>query len=186
MAHQPEQQLRINPHAQERYNHLCTTHGSSPTSDDVVSIQRTIGTVSTGSKIVNRFEPALLYFLRRSAVQFEAGALLIGWTRISDGSRMQVWFRVAEEGTLYPLPSGPPYSRYYPGEVTCDEWHPVIADIIDPEKCIYRLLQYAYLHSCIKLLEATVPPPSIENQGQDSDDAAAAFTNDTAMIDRFR
>jgi hypothetical protein len=99
---------------------------------------------------------------------------------------MQVWFRVAEEGTLYPLPSGPPYSRYYPGEVTCDEWHPVIADIIDPEKCIYRLLQYAYLHSCIKLLEATVPPPSIENQGQDSDDAAAAFTNDTAMIDRFR
>lgn len=183
MAHQPEQQLRTNPHAQERYNHLCTTHGSSPTSDDVVSIQRTIGTVSTGSKRVNRFEPALLYFLRRSAVQFEAGALLIGWTRISDGSRMQVWFRVAEEGTLYPLPSGPPYSRYYPGEVTCDKWHPVIADIIDPEKCIYRLLQYAYLHSCIKLLEATVPPPSIENQGQDSDDAAAAFTNDTAIID---
>lgn len=64
--------------ATKRYNHLCTTHGSSPTSDDVVSIQRTIGTVSTGSKIVNRFEPALLYFLRRSAVQFEAGALLIG------------------------------------------------------------------------------------------------------------
>ncbi|THY74583.1 hypothetical protein D6C95_10079 [Aureobasidium pullulans] len=164
MAHQPEQQLRINPHAQERYNHLCTTHGSSPTSDDVVSIQRTIGTLSTGSKIVNRFEPALLFFLRRSAVQFEAGALLIGWTRIPDGSRMQVWFRVAKEGTLYPLPSDPPYSRYYPGEVTCDEWHPVVDDIIDPEKCISRLLQYAYLHSY-------------------PDDATAASTNDTAMID---
>ncbi|CAD0013937.1 unnamed protein product [Aureobasidium pullulans] len=164
MAHQPVQQLRINPHAQERYNHLCTIHGSSPTSDNVVSIQRTIGTVSTGSKTINRFEPALLFFLRRPAVQFEAGALLIGWTRIPDGSRMQVWFRVAKEGTLYPLPSGPPDSRYYPGEVTCDEWHPVVADIIDPEKCISRLLQYAYLHSY-------------------PDDATAASTNDTAMID---
>lgn len=44
----------------------------------------------------------------------------------------------------------------------CAEWHPVIVDIVDPDKNKNRIVQYKYFDACIKLLQATVPPPSIE------------------------
>jgi hypothetical protein len=45
----------------------------------------------------------------------------------------------------------------------CDEWHPVIFDIVHPYKITNRTVQYAYFRACIKVLQATVPPPSIEH-----------------------
>jgi len=41
----------------------------------------------------------------------------------------------------------------------------VIFDIVDPNENKIRVVQYAYFKACIKLLEATVPPPSVERSG---------------------
>jgi hypothetical protein len=68
-----------------------------------------------------------------------------------------------EKSSLFGAPGGVrALSRSRAGSA-CDEWHPVIFDIVDPNVNQNRILQYPYLKACIKLLQAAVLPPSIEN-----------------------
>lgn len=166
MALQQGPQYRVTPHAQAQYDRLCEKHGLSPTADDVEAIRGAIGSVNTHSTIGGQFEAALLFFLQKSSVEFEHGALLIGWAQKDNGPKLNVWFKLTakDKGGLYHLPAGLPgsRSRYYPNGDICDEWHPAILDIVGWDSNKNRLLRYAYLRSCIRVLEATVPPPSVE------------------------
>ncbi|KAG9685650.1 hypothetical protein KCU95_g10550, partial [Aureobasidium melanogenum] len=156
---------RVNTHAQAQYDRLYEKHGLSPTADDVAAIKGVIGPVNTRSTIGGQFEAGLLFFLPKSNVRFEQGALLIGWVLEKHKPKLEVWFKITagDKRGLYHLPAGSPGSRYYPGGEICHEWHPNILDIVGWDKDALRLLQYAYLRSCIKILQAPVPPPSIED-----------------------
>lgn len=90
MALEQGPQPRINSHARAQYDLLCEKHGLSPTADDVEAIKRIIGPVNIRSTIGGQFEAALLFFLPKSNVQFEQGALLIGWTQENNNSKLQV------------------------------------------------------------------------------------------------
>lgn len=166
MALQQAPQPRVNPHAQAQYDLLCGKHGLSPSADDVEAIKRVIGPVNIRATIGGQFEAALLFFLPKSSIQFEHGALLIGWIQKDNGLKLDVWFKISTggKGGLYHLPAGLPESRsrYYPDGDICGEWHPAILDIVGWDSNGNRLLQYTYLRSCIRVLEATAPPPSIE------------------------
>ncbi|KAK6006530.1 hypothetical protein QM012_006940 [Aureobasidium pullulans] len=150
-----------------------------PTSNDVEAIRRVIGPVKTRSRIGGQFEAALLFFLPKSNIRFEQGALLIGWVHEDDGSKLELWFKLAarDKGGLYLLPAGSSWSRYYPGGDICDEWHPDILNIVGWDHNANRLLQYAYLRSCVKILEATVPPPSIEDSRPSNNNSAHTNSN---------
>ena len=168
MSDQRDQPYRPNPHARANYDRLCQKHGIVPTAAEVDAIRSVTGPVSTQSSVQGRFETALLFFLPRSAVRLENGSLLIGWVYENDGRvKREVWFKPAPAGTrsLCHVPGGVRSSLYSPGGSTCDEWHPVIFDIVDPNENKIRVVQYAYFKACIKLLEATVPPPSVERSG---------------------
>lgn len=167
MSGQCDQNYRPIPLAQANYDRLCQKHGIVPTAAEVDAIRSVTGAVSIQSSIRVRFETALLFFLPRSAVQSEQGALLIGWVYENDGQvKSEVWFQPAPVGgrSLCHVPGGPPYQPKE-GSSTCDEWHPVIFDIVDPTENKNRIVQYAYFRACIKLMEAPVPPPSIERSG---------------------
>lgn len=169
------------PLARANYERLCQKHGIVPTAAEIDAIRSAIGPVSTQSSIRARFETALLFFLPRSAVRFEEGALLIGWVYENEGRlKREVWFKPPEVGgrSLYLAPGSSPYNPKTCS--TCDEWHPVIFDIVDPNENKIRVVQYAYFRACIKLLEATVPPPSIERPESALNGSASA---NSATID---
>ncbi|KAH0031555.1 hypothetical protein KCU78_g2792, partial [Aureobasidium melanogenum] len=190
MALQRDQQYTIIPFARPRFRNLCETHGVTPTSLDVEAIKRVIGPESTASGVANRFEAALLFFLPKSAVEFEEDSLLIGWAHQDDGTKRQIWFMesASRRGSLYYLPGGPHNLRHSPEGSICDEWHPVILDILDPDNGTNRSLQYAYLRACVKLLQAAVPAPSIEDPRPALNNATAepAQTLDAQVQERIR
>ncbi|KAH0158063.1 hypothetical protein KCU67_g7663, partial [Aureobasidium melanogenum] len=181
MALQQSSQYRVNHHAQAQYDRLCEKHGLGPTADDVAAIKGVIGPVNTRFTIGGQFEAGLLFFLPKSKVRFEQGALLIGWVQEKHEPKQEVWFKITagDKGGLYRLPAGSSGSRYYPGGSICHEWHPDILDIVGWDKDAIRLLQYAYLKACIKILQATVPPPSIE--GSQPAIHSSASTDSTAI-----
>jgi hypothetical protein len=166
MPQQRNQHYRAIPFARANYDRLCRKHGMIPTPADVDAIRRAIGPVSVQPTIQNRFEAGLLFFLSRSAVDFEDDSLLIGWMYEEDDerTRREVWFKPSSIGTrsLCHIAGGLWGSLYSPEGSVCDEWHPVIFDIVDPNENTLRAVQYAYFKACIKLLQAAVPPPSIE------------------------
>ncbi|KAH0360883.1 hypothetical protein KCU65_g9088, partial [Aureobasidium melanogenum] len=174
MELQPVPQYRIHARAQAQYDRLCEKYGLSPTADDVAVIKRVIGPVNTRANVGGQFEAALLFFLRKSNVQFQQGALLIGWIWKTHGGKLDVWFKITagEKGGLYHLPAGSPGSRYYPEGEICHEWHPDILDVVGWDKDAVRLLQYVYLRSCIRILQANVPLPSLEDSRPSIDDSA--------------
>lgn len=190
MAFQRDQQCSIIPFARPHFRNLCETHGVTPTSLDVEAIKRGIGPESTASGVANRFEAALLFFLAKSAVEFGQDSLLIGWANQDDGTRRQIWFKesTSRRGSLYYLPGGPSNLRHSPEGSICDEWHPAILDILDPDNNTNRSLQYAYLRSCVKLLQAAVPAPSVEDPRPAPNNAAAepAQTLDAQVEERIR
>jgi hypothetical protein len=166
MPPQRNQRYLAIPSARANYDRLCQKHGIIPTPADVCAIKRAIGHVSALNAIQVRFEAALLFFLTRSAVRFEKGSLLIGWVYNYDGrTKQEVWFIPPQNRgrSLYHVPGGKWSSSHSPPKdsSTCDEWHPVISDIVDPNVNKSRIVQYAYFKACIKVLQAVVPPPSI-------------------------
>lgn len=165
MPHQRNQHYRAIPYARANFDRLCRKYGTIPTPADVDAIRNTIGPVSVQNAIQHRFEAALLFFLPRSAVQFDEDSLLIGWMYENDGrTKREVWYRTSTVGRspLCHVPGGVPTMLYSPKGSPCDEWHPVIFEIVDPNENKNRLVQYAYFKACIKLLQAAVPPPSTE------------------------
>lgn len=165
MSDQRNQHYRAIPYARENFDRLCRKYGTIPTPADVDAIRNMIGPVSVRIAIQHRFEAALLFFLPRSAVQFDEDSLLIGWMYENDGqTKREVWYRTSTVGRspLCHVPGGVLTMLYSPKGSPCDEWHPVIFDIVDPDENKNRLVQYAYFKACIKLLQAAVPPPSTE------------------------
>ena len=182
MSHQPKQHRRTIPYAQANYDRLCRKHRAVPTIADVKAIRRAVGPVSTQNAVTACFDAALLFFLPRSAVRFEEGSLLIGWVYEDNGqTKREVWFKppVSGERSLCYVPGGVSALMYSPTDNTCDEWHPVISDIVDPNRTRYRNVQYAYFKACIKLLQATIPPPSIEHWRSALNDSTS--TNPTTL-----
>ncbi|KAG9688232.1 hypothetical protein KCU95_g12083, partial [Aureobasidium melanogenum] len=114
-------------------------------------------------------------FSQKSSVRFEQNALLIGWVQEDNGPKSQVWFKLHanDKGSLYHEPAGSPWSRYCPDDDLCDEWHPDILEVVGWDSDAIRLLQYAYLRSCIKILQANVAPPSIESLQPGSQSSAS-------------
>ena len=176
MSDQRDQQYHAIPFARAHYDRLCRKHGIVPTTAEVDAIRSVTGPVSTHHAIRDCFETALLFFLPRSAVRFEQGALLIGWVYENDGqTKREVWYipPSASRRSLYHVPGGAHRWLYSPKGSTCDEWHPIIFDIVDPSENKDRIVQYAYFKACIKLLEATVPPPSIEHPQSTRNDSTS-------------
>jgi hypothetical protein len=175
MPRQRNQYYRVIPYACANYNRLCKKHGIIPTPADVHEISRVIGPVSVQTAIQHRFEAALLFFLSRSTVRFKEDSLLIGWMYEDDETKREVWYNPNASGRspLYHVAGGVASSRYSPKGSACDEWLPVISDIIDPGENKNRVVHYACFKACIKLLQAAVPPPSIENPRSAPNDSAS-------------
>lgn len=98
--------------------------------------------------------------------------MLIGWVyAFEDDDRVEkeVWFKPPKPGksSLCHVPEAYDASMYSPRRksIICDKWHPVIFDIVSPNQNKERTLQNTYFRACIKLLEADVPPPSVERSG---------------------
>jgi hypothetical protein len=176
MPPQRNEHYRAMPYARANYDRLCRNHGTIPTPADIDAIRSVIGPVSTSNAVRDRFEAALLFFLPRSAIRFEDGSLLIGWVYEDDGqTKREVWFTTPRAGrrSLCHVPGAVNASLYSPQDTTCDEWHPVIFDIVDPNANKNRIVQYAYFKACISLLQAATPPPSVENLRSASNDFAS-------------
>ncbi|THX53777.1 hypothetical protein D6D11_04352 [Aureobasidium pullulans] len=95
-------------------------------------------------------EPALLFFLPMSSLQYEMDSLLIGWIDQSDGSKKGIWFKLFENyPRVYNQCGGPTGSLHTPGRYVCDEWVPALDEVL-------------YLDELI--LRSKIPPPSIENR----------------------
>ncbi|KAH0284468.1 hypothetical protein M436DRAFT_81380 [Aureobasidium namibiae CBS 147.97] len=172
MSQQRNQHYHAIPHARASYDHLCKKHRTIPTPADVDAITRIIGSVSSQALIRACFEPGLLFFLERSAVRFQSGSLLIGWVYAFEGHdrvEKEVWFKppIPGESSLCHVPEAYDASMYSPKgrSIICDKWHPVIFDIVSPNENKGRTLQNTFFRACIKLLEADVPPPSVERSG---------------------
>jgi hypothetical protein len=167
MLGQRNEPYRAIPLARAHYDRLCRKYGTIPTSADIDAIKSAIGPVSTHTMIQNHFEAALLFFLPRSDVQFENGSSLIGWVYEDDGqTKREVWYKPPRpgKGSLCHVPGYLHSKMYSPPEgSTCEEWHPVIFDIINPNENKSRILQYAYFKACIQLLQDDVPSSSIEH-----------------------
>jgi hypothetical protein len=162
------------PCARADYDRLCKKHKITPTKADVKAIKRIIGPVGAHPAIRHRFEVALLFFLPRSAIEFNGDSLLIGWVEPDvDGHLMQdVRYTPSEFGESplsYDDGDGLP-PMHYPGRSICDKWHPVIRDIVNPKFNKSRCVQYAYFRACI---QANVPPPSIEDSRSTPHDSAS-------------
>jgi hypothetical protein len=155
------------PSARANYDRLCGKHKIFPTPADVDAIKSVIGPVSALDAVKTRFEPALLFFLPRSAVRFNEGSLLVGWkSEFDEQLTCEVWFKPS---TTWTPPSLLTHGPYFDspiglfGRGVCDRWHPVIFDIVNPNENRDRAVQYEYFKACIKLLQAAVPPPCIES-----------------------
>ncbi|THX24182.1 hypothetical protein D6D12_07867 [Aureobasidium pullulans] len=97
-------------------------------------------------------EPALLFFLPMSSLQYEMDSLLIGWIDQSDGSKKGIWFKLFENyPRVYNQCGGPTGSLHTPGRYVCDEWVPALDEVL-------------YLDECHMILRSKIPPPSIENR----------------------
>jgi hypothetical protein len=145
MPPQRDEHYRAITSARANYDRVCGKHKIIPTPTEVDAIKSAIGPASTLHAIQVGFEAALLFFLPRSAVRFEEGSLFIGWVYKDDGqTKREVWFKPHAHGySLYHVPSGQWSTRYAPPKdsSTCDEWHPVIFDIVDPNVNKSRIVQ---------------------------------------------
>jgi hypothetical protein len=166
MPPQRNQHYRPILDARANFDRLCKKHKAIPTPADVDAIRSVIGPVSGHATVQDSFEAALLFFLPRSAVEFEENSLLVGWRREHGGQvKQEVWYKKPPAsrrghfgcgpGGLLPLP-------YTFKSSVCTEWHPVMLDIVNPNQNKNHFVQSEYFRACIKVLQAAVPPPSIE------------------------
>ncbi|TIA78953.1 hypothetical protein D6C76_03790, partial [Aureobasidium pullulans] len=134
------------------YDKLCKSHGVTPTVHEVQMIRRSIGALSKNK--LSFVEPALLFFLPMSSLQYEMDSLLIGWIDQSDGSKKGIWFKVFENyPRVYNRCGGPTGSLHTPGRYVCDEWVPALDEVLYLDECQSRTVQYAYY----------ISDPEIEN-----------------------
>ncbi|THX75577.1 hypothetical protein D6C87_09808 [Aureobasidium pullulans] len=145
------------------YDKLCKSHGVTPTVHEVQMIRRSIGALSKNK--LSFVEPALLFFLPMSSLQYEMDSLLIGWIDQSDGSKKGIWFKLFENyPRVYNQCGGPTGSLHTPGRYVCDEWVPALDEVLYLDECQSRTVQYAYFATILVILRSKTPPPSIENR----------------------
>ncbi|THX70832.1 hypothetical protein D6D08_05657 [Aureobasidium pullulans] len=89
-----ELQVEVKDFVKGLYDKLCKSHGVTPTVHEVQMIRSSIGALSKNK--LSFVEPALLFFLPMSSLQYEMDTLLIGWIDQSDGSKKGIWFKLFE------------------------------------------------------------------------------------------
>lgn len=145
------------------YDKLCKSRGVTPTVHEVQMIRKSIEALSKNK--LSFVEPALLFFLPMSSLQYEMDSLLIGWIDQSDGSKKGIWFKLFENyPRVYNQCGGPTGSLHTPGRYVCDEWVPALDEVLYLDECQSRTVQYAYFATILVILRSKTPPPSIENR----------------------
>ncbi|THZ30086.1 hypothetical protein D6C89_01636 [Aureobasidium pullulans] len=158
-----ELQVEVKDVVKGLYDKLCKSHGVTPTVHEVQMIRRSIGALSKNK--LSFVEPALLFFLPMSSLQYEMDSLLIGWIDQSDGSKKGIRFKVFENyPRVYNQCGGPTGSLHTPEKWVCDEWVTALDEVLYLDECQSRTIQYAYFATILVILRSKTPPPSIENR----------------------
>ncbi|THY14309.1 hypothetical protein D6D01_08145, partial [Aureobasidium pullulans] len=158
-----ELQIEVKDFIKGLYDKLCKSHGVTPTVHEVQMIRKSIGALSKNK--LSLVEPALLFFLPMSPLQYEMDSLLIGWIDQLDGSKKGIWFKLFENyPRVYNQCGGPTGSLHTPEEWVCDEWVPALDSVLYLDECQSRTIQYAYFATILVILRSKTPPPSIENR----------------------
>lgn len=159
--------IHIKPCVLDHYKQLCATHGTAPTAAQIDEIRLAAGTFKC-RKTSSLFEPALLYFLPRSAVVFEEDTLLLGWSYQPDGTKQEIWYKLNDSGntnlsSLSSQRGAPQGYQVKSADSICDAWHPSLAAICAPVIRNNRYMRYAYFTATVRLMRTDTSPASVED-----------------------
>ncbi|KAI5275748.1 hypothetical protein E4T47_01201 [Aureobasidium subglaciale] len=167
---------KINETVQDLYDSLCVSHGITPTVAEIQHVKDVI--LSIGHSRHNKIEPALLFFIPRSALGFVQDTLLIGWIEAPGCPRAEAWYKFSGKSNIYAKPGAPRDSLYTNLDPLCDIWCQALDDVLVLDEIEERAVQYAYFAAVVAILRADPPPPSFEDHPA-SDTAARHLTSPT-------
>ncbi|KAI5243313.1 hypothetical protein E4T42_07386 [Aureobasidium subglaciale] len=146
---------KVNETVQDLYDSLRVSHGIIPTVAEVQHLQDVI--LSIDHSRHSKIEPALLFFIPRSALKFVQDTLLIGWIE------HLAWYKFSGKSNVYAKPGAPRGSLYTNLDPLCDVWCQALDDVLVLDEIEDRAVQYAYFAAVVAILRADPPPPSFED-----------------------
>ncbi|KEQ94268.1 hypothetical protein AUEXF2481DRAFT_697720 [Aureobasidium subglaciale EXF-2481] len=152
---------KVNETVQDLYDSLRVSHGITPTVAEVQHLKDVI--LSIGHSRHNKIEPALLFFIPRSALKFLQDTLLIGWIEAPGYPRAEAWYKFSGKSNVYAKPGAPRGSLYTNLDPLCDVWCQALDDVLVLDEIEDRAVQYAYFAAVVAILRADPPPPSFED-----------------------